>query len=106
MRAYLATVNELASRPVWYNAITSNCTTGIRIHTAGVAGTTPAAWDWRLLLNGKADEYAYEHGRLAGGLPFAALKSQAVINDVARPADQAADFSRIIRANRAGFDEP
>jgi hypothetical protein len=103
---YLATVNELAQAPVWYNAITSNCTTGIRIHTAGVAGTTPAEWDWRLLLNGKADEYAYEHGRLAGGLPFDALKSQAVINDVARPADQAADFSRIIRINRAGFTEP
>lgn len=103
---YLQTVNELAQKPVWYNAITSNCTTGIRIHTAGIAGTTPAEWSWRLVLNGKADEYAYQHGRLAGNLPFDALKRQAVINDAARPANQSADFSRIIRLNRAGFSEP
>jgi hypothetical protein len=103
--SYLQTVNAMAQKPVWYNAITSNCTTGIRIHTAGIAAAGTADWNWRLLLNGKADEYAYEHGRLAGDLPFEALKAQAVINDVARPADAAANFSAIIRKNRAGFAE-
>jgi hypothetical protein len=50
-----------------------------------------------------ADEYAYEYGRLAGALPFADLKLQAHINDAARAADQADDFSVEIRRGRAGF---
>ncbi len=104
--AYLRTVNIMTKQPVWYNAITSNCTTGIRIHTAGIDGTTAAPWNWRLVLNGKADEYAYDHGRLVGDLPFDALKQQAVINDVARGANDAADFSDIIRRNRVGFSTP
>jgi len=100
---YLQTANQMVEQPVWYNAITSNCTTGIRIHTVGIEGTTAAPWNWRLLLNGKADEYAYEKGRLVGDLPFDALKQQAAINDVARTANDAPDFSEIIRRNRVGF---
>lgn len=100
---YIASMNALHERPAFYNAITSNCTTNIRIHTAAVEQAALPAWDWRLLLNGKGDEYAYEHGRLAGGLPFPDLKAQAHINDAARMADQAADFSVQIRRGRAGF---
>ncbi len=100
---YIASMNALHERPAFYNAITSNCTTNIRIHTAAVEHSVLPAWDWRLLLNGKGDEYAYQHGRLAGGLPFAELKTQAHINDAAHAADQAADFSTQIRRNRAGF---
>lgn len=103
---YLETVNAFTSEPVWYNAITSNCTTGIRIHTAPVAGKAAAPWDWRLLLNGKADEFAYQYGRLAGNLPFPELKAQAHINDVARMADRSPNFSWLIRQNRAGFTQP
>ncbi|MDY0873605.1 Lnb N-terminal periplasmic domain-containing protein [Dongia rigui] len=103
LTSYLQTVNAMARQPVWYNALTSNCTTGIRIHTAGIGAAGTADWNWRLLLNGKADEYAYVHGRIAGDLPFDALKAQAAINAVARTADGAADFSTIIRRNRAGF---
>ncbi|MBL8708341.1 MAG: DUF4105 domain-containing protein [Rhodospirillaceae bacterium] len=100
---YLKSMNALHEAPAFYNAITSNCTTNIRIHTAAAERAALPAWDWRLLLNGKGDEYAYEHGRLAGDLPFAELKLQAHINDAARAADQAADFSRQIRLGRAGF---
>jgi hypothetical protein len=100
---YVASMNALHEQPAFYNAITSNCTTNIRIHTAAVERSALPAWDWRLLLNGKGDEYAYEHGRLAGNLPFPELKAQAHINDAARTADQAADFSVQIRKGRAGF---
>lgn len=100
---YLKSMNALHEAPAFYNAITSNCTTNIRIHTAAAERRSLPAWDWRLLLNGKGDEYAYEHGRLAGDLPFAELKRQAHINDAARAADQAADFSRQIRLGREGF---
>jgi len=101
--SYVQSANELHQKPAFYNAITSNCTTNIRIHTKAIAGSTPPPWDWRLLLNGKADEFAYQKGRLAGNLPFDALKRQAHINDAARAAGQSDQFSRLIRDGRAGF---
>ena len=101
--SYLQSANELHQKPAFYNAITSNCTTNIRIHTKAVAGSTPPPWDWRLLLNGKGDEFAYQNGRLAGDLPFDELKRQAHINDAARAAGQSDQFSRLIREGRVGF---
>jgi hypothetical protein len=56
------------------------------------------------LLNGKSDEFAYEYGRfISGDMPFPALKQQAHINEAARAADQAGDFSVRIRQGRVGF---
>lgn len=100
---YLHSVNALHEAPAFYNALTSNCTTNIRIHTVPAAGRSAAPWDWRLLLNGKGDEYAYQYRKLAGDLPFDELKRRAHINDAARAADQSADFSRLIRKGRPGF---
>jgi hypothetical protein len=100
---YLESANELHRQPAFYNAITSNCTTNIRIHTKAVAGSAAAPWDWRLLLNGKVDEFAYQHGSFAGDLPFDQLKRQAHINDAARAADGSDRFSDLIRQGRAGF---
>jgi hypothetical protein len=55
-------------------------------------------WDWRILLNGKADELLYEHGALVtGGLPFAELKQRSLIDDRAKAADASPDFSQLIR---------
>lgn len=98
---YLRTLNEIREKPVFYNALTSNCTTNIRIHVQ--SGSPLGPWDWRLLLNGKSDEYAYEHGRLAGDLPFDQLKQRAHINAAAREAADAENFSDLIRFGRPGF---
>ncbi len=101
---YLITVNDLNDQAEFYNALTDNCTTNIRVHTGAVAGAKIPPWDWRLLLNGKGDEFAYQNGRLvAGGLPFDELKRRAHINDAARQADQSLEFSIRIRAGRPGF---
>jgi hypothetical protein len=102
---YLRETNALHERPAFYNALTSNCTTNIRLHARAAVGPKAPPWDWRLLLNGKSDEFAYQYGRFAGDLPFAALKQQAHINDAARQADTAPDFSALIRAGRAGFGD-
>src|SRR5438874_2010424 len=81
--------------PRWYNAVTSNCTTSIRTQRAV---KLRAPWDWRILLNGKADEMLYDHHAIAtGGLPFAELKQRSLINERARAADNDPDFSRLIR---------
>src|SRR5437588_10097791 len=94
-REYINTVNVLHESPRWYNAVTSNCTTSIRTQRAV---KLRAPWDWRILLNGKADEMLYDHHAIAtGGLPFAELKQRSLINERARAADKDPDFSRLIR---------
>ena len=92
---YINTINALHENPRWYNAVTSNCTTSIRTQRAA---TLRAPWDWRILLNGKADEMLYDHHAIAtGGLPFSKLKQRSLINERARAADQNPDFSSFIR---------
>ena len=94
-REYINTLNALHEKPRWYNAVTSNCTTSIR---AQRAVKLRAPWDWRILLNGKADEMLYQdHAIATGGLSFTELKQRSLINERARAADQNPDFSRIIR---------
>lgn len=98
---YLRSVNRLRDHPAWYNAITTNCTTNIRDQHPS-AERIP--WDWRLLLNGKADELMFERGTIAsGGLPFQELKKRALIGVAPKSMDSAFDFSKEIRIGRPGF---
>jgi len=94
-REYINTLNALHENPRWYNAVTSNCTTSIRTQRAA---NLRKPWDWRILLNGKADEMLYQdHAIATDGLSFPELKQRSLINERARGADQDPDFSRIIR---------
>jgi hypothetical protein len=94
-REYIGTLNALHENPRWYNAVTENCTTSIR---AQRAAKLRIRWDWRILLNGKADEMLYQdHAVATGGLSFTELKQRSLINERARTADQDPDFSRVIR---------
>ena len=94
-REYINTVNVLHENPRWYNAVTSNCTTSIRTQRAA---NLRAPWDWRILLNGKADEMLYQdHAIATGGLSFSKLKQRSMINQRARAANDDPDFSRAIR---------
>ncbi len=97
---YLTTLNGLRAKARWYNAVTTNCTTSVRTQRAT---ERRVPWDWRILLNGRLDQMLYDHGVLAGSLPFAELKERAHINTAARAADDAPDFSARIRAGRPGF---
>ncbi len=99
---YMDSINRLRHQPEWYNALTNNCTTGIRMQTAGAAGGGLMRWDWRILASGLADRMAYDRGLLAGNLPFEELKRRAHINAVALEVPEA-DFSRRIREGRPGF---
>jgi hypothetical protein len=61
-------------------------------------------WDWRLLLNGKADEMMYQRRLIAtAGLPFTELKRRSWINPQARAANQDPDFSYRIRQDLPTF---
>lgn len=99
---YVNNLNALHTRPRWYNAVTTNCTTSIRAqHPANER--TP--WDWRILLNGKMDEMLYEHKNIfTGNLPFNELKQRSLIDERARRADRDPEFSTRIRAGLPGFE--
>lgn len=100
---YVQSLNDLHQHPEFYNALTSNCTTNVRVHSVATAQGKPPPWDWRILINGYADKMLYERGDFVGTLPFADLKGQALINEKAQAADQDPEFSRRIRESRVGF---
>jgi hypothetical protein len=93
---YLGGMNQLKEQPEWYNALTGNCTTSIRQHTAPY--NPDARLDWRLIVNGYLDRMIYDRGFLSQELPFETLKELSYINKKAQDAGVAADFSERIRA--------
>ena len=56
------------------------------------------------ILNGHGDELLYERGAITTNLPLAELKRRCHINDRARAAGQAADFSQRIRQGVPGTE--
>jgi hypothetical protein len=98
---YLDEVNRLRDQPEWYNALTSNCTTNIRGHTAPY--NPNARFDWRIIVNGYIDELLYQQGLLDRSLPMPELKKLSHINARARLAGAAAGFSQLIRQGLPGM---
>ena len=92
---YAERVDHLASEPAWYNALTSNCTTNIRLHV-GELGLAHRL-NWRLYANKYSDELLYQRGALDTSLPFEELHRRSDITDAARAAGNDPDFSRRIR---------
>jgi hypothetical protein len=93
---YLRDINELRTRPRFYNTLTTNCTTMILAHSA--VNPDPIPYSWKVLFSGYAPEYAYDRRRLDRSLPFEELKRRSLINAAAQAADKAPDFSKRIRA--------
>lgn len=99
---YLQYVNRLHDHPVWYNALTHNCTTAILGHAQPGAGRK---WlDWRLILNGYLDELAYERGAFDQSLSFPALKARSYINPKAKAIGDDPAFSIKIREGLPGMN--
>ena len=93
---YLERINELADRPEFYHLLTNSCTINI-IRYANAAGRS-GHLNFRHLLNGFIDSYLYLSGRVNTNLSFEELRRRSLINDVAKAADNAPDFSDRIRA--------
>jgi hypothetical protein len=102
---YVASINALAERPAWYNALTDNCTTSIQRHARHLnPGGSP--FDWRLLANGRLPELLYERGRLDTSLPFEELTRRSHIDARAKAADQDPGFSARIRETESPIAAP
>ena len=95
--SYFEKINELKEQPVFYNTLTTNCTTNVLMHTKVNPGNH--RYSWKILLSGYAPLYAYESGRLDTSLPFEELKRRSHINAAAQAANDAVDFSQRIRAD-------
>lgn len=89
-------VNHLAEHPEFYNTLTNNCTTNIRLHVNNVFGDRIPR-DYRVLLTGYSDRLAYELGLLESVGTFEETRQQARVNPIAYRYGDRADFSRKIR---------
>jgi hypothetical protein len=98
---YMAQINALSERPEFYNTATTNCTTNIVMHVQAIQPRVPLSW--KMLLSGYFPELVYERGSLDQSLPFDDLRRRSLVNDRARAADGAADFSRRIREGLPGM---
>ncbi|GAB6097759.1 DUF4105 domain-containing protein [Desulfatiferula olefinivorans] len=101
---YLERINHLHNHPEWYNALTENCMTSSYRLTRKHALPERAKWHWSIILNGFSDRYAYEKGIIDTSLAFEELKRISRINARAVSADDATDFSRMIREGLPGMD--
>lgn len=101
---YMTRINTLQSQPEWYNALSDNCmTSGFRIMRKHAASGR-ADWHWSVILNGHAPDHAYTTGALDTSFPFDELKRRSRINDRARAAGDATDFSTQIRKDMPGMN--
>jgi phosphate/sulfate permease len=98
---YAAKINQLHEQPEFYNTASANCTTTIVTHVHALREDVPL--DWRMLLSGYFPDLVYERGGLDRSVPFEQLRRQSLINDRARAADGAPDFSRRIRTGLPGM---
>jgi hypothetical protein len=92
---YLMQLNQLATHPQWYNALTASCTSAIRSHTKEIG--ISQRLNWRVLANGHLDELLYQRGEIATNLPFAELRARSNITKRAIAADDSPEFSSLIR---------
>jgi hypothetical protein len=92
---YLQAADDLAKQPRWYNALSQNCTTTIRVHVLQIGIAQP--WDYRILVNGKLPEMFYERRSINTDLPLAEMLAQSDVTARAKAAGGAPDFSARIR---------
>lgn len=92
---YIRQINIMKERPVWYNTLTTNCTTNIVMHIRTFSDRI--RYNWKILLSGYTPLYAYELGALDTSLPFVVLREQSYINPVAHAIGDDPEFSRRIR---------
>jgi len=92
---YIRQINDMEKRPVWYNTLTTNCTTNIAMHIKTFSDRIP--YNWKVLLSGYAPLYAYEIGVLDTSLPFPELRKRSHVNSRAHVIGDDPEFSRKIR---------
>jgi hypothetical protein len=99
---YLERVNELADQAEFCHLLSNSCTINI-VRYANRTGRV-GGLDFRHILNGFIDRYLYHSGMMDSTLPFEELRRRSWINDAARSAGNAPEFSQRIRASLPGAE--
>jgi hypothetical protein len=105
-RHYMQRVEALNGQPEFYHTVCNNCTTNVLYHAHAVDAAV--RYNWKVLVSGFADRYAYDLGLLDSSLPFEAIQERYRIQR-APGLTPGADYSREIRstiAQPAPFDPP
>jgi hypothetical protein len=94
----LRRAQALRSAPEFYNTLTNNCATNLRLHVNRVVDE-PLPLGWAVLFPGFSDELALDRGLLDTELPLEQARERYRVDERARAvlADGAADFSVRIR---------
>ncbi len=95
----LARADKLQREPEFYNTLTSTCTTNIVSHVNKLVPDR-ISLDYRILLPGYSDQYAYELGLIDTNLPFEEARKHFNINALAERYADSPDFSKMIRTMR------
>lgn len=95
----LARADKLQREPEFYNTLTSTCTTNIVSHVNKLAPDA-VPFDYRILLPGYSDRYAYELGLIDTDLSFEDARTKFNINKQAEQYADSPDFSQKIRLAR------
>jgi hypothetical protein len=93
---FVSRIETLATRPGWYNSVTSNCTTNLFYHNHA-----PVPW-WlkpSIFLNGLSAQAMYRLGFVDKSLPYRELQGRCDIGERALAAGDAEDFSEQIRGH-------
>jgi hypothetical protein len=93
--SYLHFADELARAPQFYGVLRNSCGVNILHRVAETGRTVLVGRD--ALLNGRWDQNLYEQGALSQELPFEELRRKSRIDERAKAAGEAPDFSRRIR---------
>lgn len=94
--SYVQAANELVDKPVFYNTLTSNCTTIVYRMAKQISPDLPR--DYRLLLTGYLPEYFHDVNVVDRSISVEQLRRRSRITEQARRSDPGDDFSTVIRA--------
>ncbi len=100
---YIEQARALDAAPAFYNTLTSNCTTVVFDLARHIAPGLPL--DYRLLLSGYLDRYAYDQGALQPGFSEQQLRERGAITARARQPQADAAYSRWIRRGIPGMQD-
>lgn len=92
---YVREANELAKKPLWYNSLTTNCTTVI-FKMLSVAGEG-IRFDWRIIVNGYLPDMMYERGAINTSVSLEKIRELGRVAPRAMAAGLGPAFSHAIR---------
>jgi len=96
LETYLDEMNLLVNEPKFYNALTRNCTTTIRIHGNAARTDAPPPFDWRIIMSGHVDELLYDRKAIDQSIPFVTLRESSRV-DLEMQKYKGSEFSKAMR---------